>query len=99
MMRRGICVALLCAFAGHFLVSAVAAQSVEQFYKGKRLSLLVASAAGGGYDAYARLVTRHIGRFIPGNPTFIVQNMPGAGGAIAANYLYNVAAKDGTVIS
>src|SRR3984957_12991878 len=96
-MRRGICVVLLCVWAG-FLVSAASAQTVEQFYKGKRISFLVASAAGGGYDAYARLVTRYIGRFIPGNPSFIVQNMPGAGGAIAANYLYNVAAKDGSVI-
>jgi tripartite-type tricarboxylate transporter receptor subunit TctC len=97
-MRRGLCVALICGFAGHFLVAAASAQSVEQFYKGRRLSLLVASAAGGGYDAYARLVTRYLGRFVPGNPTFIVQNMPGAGGAIAANYLYNVAAKDGSVL-
>jgi tripartite-type tricarboxylate transporter receptor subunit TctC len=60
--------------------------------------MLVGSAAGGGYDAYARFVARHLGRFIPGNPGFVVQNMPGAAGALAAGNLYNIAAKDGTVM-
>jgi tripartite-type tricarboxylate transporter receptor subunit TctC len=74
------------------------AQSVESFYKGKRITMLVGSAVGGGYDAYARFVGRHLGRFIPGNPTFVVQNMPGAAGAVAASNLYNVSARDGTVM-
>ena len=60
--------------------------------------MLVGSAVGGGYDAYARFVSRHLGRFIPGNPTFVVQNMPGAAGAVAAGNLYNIAAKDGTAM-
>jgi tripartite-type tricarboxylate transporter receptor subunit TctC len=97
-MSRGIRVALLCVLGGLLSVSAVSAQSVESFYKGKRLTLLVGSAVGGGYDAYARMVSRHLGRFIPGNPTFVVQNMAGAAGAVAAGNLYNVAPKDGTAM-
>jgi tripartite-type tricarboxylate transporter receptor subunit TctC len=97
-MRNRGCRALLSVATWLAVVSTVAAQSADPFYRGRRLTMLVASAAGGGYDAYARLVARHLGRFIPGNPTFVVQNMPGAGGAIAAGYLYNVAAKDGTVL-
>jgi tripartite-type tricarboxylate transporter receptor subunit TctC len=69
-----------------------------QFYSGKTLTIVVGSGAGGGFDTTARLVSRHIGRHIPGNPTVIVQNMPGGGGMVAANYMYNVAPKDGTVI-
>jgi len=97
-MPRRACLALMSIWAGLLLVSAASAQSVESFYRGKRLTIVVGSAVGGGYDAYARLVSRHLGRLIPGNPTFIVQNMPGAGGAVAAGYLYNIAAKDGTVL-
>ena len=97
-MLRGLPIAALCVMAGLLSVPAASAQSVELFYKGKRLTLLVGSAVGGGYDAYARMVSRHLGRFIPGNPTFVVQNMAGAAGAVAAGNLYNVAAKDGTAM-
>jgi tripartite-type tricarboxylate transporter receptor subunit TctC len=72
------------------------AQSVAEFYAGKQLSLLISSTPGGGYDAYARLLARHMGRHIPGNPTVIPKNMPGAGGLTMANYLYARAPKDGT---
>jgi tripartite-type tricarboxylate transporter receptor subunit TctC len=75
------------------------AQSATEFYGGKQLVINVGSAAGGGYDAQARLMARHIGKYIPGHPTVIVQNRPGAGGLVAANYLYNVAPKDGSVIA
>jgi tripartite-type tricarboxylate transporter receptor subunit TctC len=75
-----------------------AAQTVEQFYKGRSITMLVGVAPGGINDLSARLVSRHLGRFIPGNPTFVVQNMPGAAGAVAAGTLYNVSAKDGTVM-
>src|SRR4051794_41583752 len=95
-MLRGIRVAVLCVMAGLLSVSAASAQSVESFYKGKRLTLLVGSAVGGGYDAYARMVSRHLGRFIPGNPTFVVQNMAGAAGAGAAGNPFNIAAQDRT---
>jgi len=76
----------------------LAADPVADFYRGKRLSLYVGSDAGGGYDSYARLVSRHLGRFIPGNPDLIVQNMPGGGGIRVTNNLYNIAAKDGSAI-
>ena len=69
----------------------------DDFYKGKSISLIVGSSTAGGYDTYGRLLARHMGRHIAGNPNFVVQNMPGAGGLRAANHLYNVAAKDGTV--
>jgi tripartite-type tricarboxylate transporter receptor subunit TctC len=72
--------------------------AAEQFYAGKTLTIVVGSGAGGGFDTTARLVSRHIARHIPGAPTVIVQNMPGGGGMVAANYMYNVAPKDGTVI-
>lgn len=71
------------------------AQAPQPFYKGKQITLLIASGAGGGYDAYARSLARHMGRHIPGNPAIVPKNMPGAGGLIAANTLYNSAAPDG----
>ena len=74
------------------------AQQAEPFYAGKRVTVVIGFTAGGGYDAYARLVGRYMMRHIPGNPTLVPQNMPGAGTRVAAKYLYNVAPKDGTVI-
>jgi tripartite-type tricarboxylate transporter receptor subunit TctC len=73
------------------------AQSVEEFYKGKRITITVGYGPGGGYDVFARLLARHMGRHIPGNPQIVVQNMPGAGSLTSVNYLYSVAPKDGTV--
>src|SRR5216684_8810705 len=70
---------------------------VSDFYAGRTVQLVIGYATGGGYDDYARMLGRHIGRHIPGNPTVVVQNMPGAGSIRAANYLYNIAPKDGTV--
>ena len=70
------------------------ADTVADFYKGKQINLIVGYGPGGGYDTYARLLARHFGRFIPGNPNVIVQNMPGAGSLRAVNYLYNVAPKE-----
>jgi tripartite-type tricarboxylate transporter receptor subunit TctC len=72
------------------------AQSVADFYHGKTVTLTVGYSAGGGYDTYARILARHMARHIPGNPTIVVQNAPGAGSMRAANMLYNVAPKDGT---
>jgi len=71
---------------------------VADFYQGKTITILVGSAPGGGYDGDARMVARHLGRHIPGAPTIIVQNMPGARGLAAANNLYNLAKRDGTVM-
>ena len=74
------------------------AQSVEEFYRGKTIRFLAGYGAGTGYDVYMRVVQRHIGSHIPGNPNVLPENMPGAGGLVMTNYLYNVAARDGTVI-
>ena len=70
----------------------------EDYYRGKKIFIVSASSAGGGYDQYARLLARHIGKRIPGAPTIIVQNMPGAEGVKAANFIYNLAPQDGTYI-
>ena len=75
-----------------------AADAVANFYKGRTVQVLVGFGPGGGYDLYARTLSRYMGRHIPGNPTLVPQNMPGAGGVKAMNYLYNVARKDGSVI-
>ncbi|HEY3641173.1 MAG TPA: tripartite tricarboxylate transporter substrate-binding protein [Xanthobacteraceae bacterium] len=76
------------------------AQSAEEFFRAKRdLSLITSSAAGGGYDSYSRLLAQHMSRYLPGHPTIVVQNMLGGGGIRAANYIYNVAPRDGTVFA
>jgi len=75
-----------------------AAQSLADFYAGKSINVLIGTSTGGGYDLYARTLAHHLGRHIPGNPRLLPQNMPGAGGLRAVNYLYCVAPKDGTAI-
>jgi tripartite-type tricarboxylate transporter receptor subunit TctC len=91
------CISVLVAMLG--LANAAPAQdSVADFYRGKTVRIIVGSAAGGGYDGYARLVARHFSRHIPGNPTVVVQNIPGAGGTKAGSYVALQAPKDGTAI-
>jgi len=80
------------------LLARAHAESVADFYKGKNLDLYIGYSVGGGYDLYARLLARHLGRHIPGNPTVLPQNMPGAGSLRLTNWLYGAAAKDGSVI-
>jgi tripartite-type tricarboxylate transporter receptor subunit TctC len=75
-----------------------AAEDVAAFYNGKTITATIGYPPGGGYDVYMRALARHVGRHIPGNPTVVPRNMPGAGSLVAANYIYNNAAKDGTVI-
>jgi tripartite-type tricarboxylate transporter receptor subunit TctC len=74
------------------------ADSVADFYQGKRVTMYIGSSAGGGTDLYGRLVANFIGKHIPGNPTIVPANVPGANGLVAANQLFNIAAKDGTAI-
>ena len=74
------------------------AQAVADFYRGRNVTLIVGYSAGGGYDTYSRILARHLGKHIPGNPAIVVQNMPGAGSLKLTNYLYNVAPKDGSTI-
>jgi tripartite-type tricarboxylate transporter receptor subunit TctC len=78
--------------------SAIAADAAENFYRGRTVTVLVGFAPGGGYDLYARTLARYMGKHMPGRPTFITQNMPGAGSMKVMNYLYNAARKDGTFI-
>jgi tripartite-type tricarboxylate transporter receptor subunit TctC len=73
-------------------------RAADDFYQGRQIRLVVGTAAGQDYDSWARLIARHIGRFIPGSPTIVVENMPGAGHILATNYLFNLAPRDGTVI-
>ena len=93
---------LSCAFAvAAALVGASAAQAdpVADFYKGKTVRLLIGYSVGGGYDQYARILARHMGKYIPGNPSIVPENMPGAGSLKVVNYIYNVAPKDGTAFA
>ena len=68
------------------------------YYEGKTIRIIVGTSPGGGYDTYTRVLARHFGKHIPGNPTIIVDNMPGAGGLVSANYLFRVAKPDGLTI-
>ncbi len=77
---------------------AYAASTDDSFYKGKTVRLIVAFSAGGGYDTYSRTIARHLGKYIPGNPTVVVDNMTGAGGIIHANYMFKQAKPDGLTI-
>jgi Tripartite tricarboxylate transporter family receptor len=81
------------------MTSGKPAPAQEAFYKGKVIRLIEAYTAGGGYDTYARLIARYLGRHIPGNPAVVVENMTGAGGLIAVNYLYNRAEPDGLTLA
>jgi tripartite-type tricarboxylate transporter receptor subunit TctC len=84
--------------AGFGAVPAVA-DPVAEFYKGKTVSLVVGHEVGSGYDVYGRVLARHLARHIPGQPTVVVQNMVGAAGMIASNWVYNIAPRDGTVVA
>jgi len=85
------------ASAALFIASASLAKA-DDFYKGKTIRVTVGLAPGGGYDTYARAVARHMGKHVPGNPSFVVDNMLGAGSLVAANYTYNKADRDGTFV-
>jgi tripartite-type tricarboxylate transporter receptor subunit TctC len=95
MCWRLLCLVSIAAFA---VQRAEAQDSVAEFYRGRQITVIVGSSAGGGYDIYARLLSRHMPKHIPGNPTMTVSNMAGAGSNAAAAHLYNVAPKDGTII-
>lgn len=79
--------------------SATAPASAQEFYRGKTINLLVGGTAGGGFDTISRILAQHYGRYIAGEPNITVRTMPGGGGIVVANHIYNVAAKDGTVIA
>jgi tripartite-type tricarboxylate transporter receptor subunit TctC len=91
-----IAAAALTVLAG--ITASARADTVADFYKGKQISLIIGTSAGNDYDFRARLLARHMGRYIPGEPTIVPRNMPGAGGVNAANYFANVAPQDGSII-
>jgi tripartite-type tricarboxylate transporter receptor subunit TctC len=88
----------LCLIASFAFVPPARAQSVEDFYRGKSISLIIGFSVGGGYDLYARHLARHMSKHIPGKPAIVPQNMTGAGSLRAANFIYSAAPKDGTAI-
>lgn len=93
-MKRFICrIAILTLF-----LTSAAAHAQDTFYQGKTVRIIVGASAGGGYDTYSRTIARHMGKHIPGNPTLVVDNMPGAGFLISANYMYKIAKPDGLTI-
>src|SRR5215510_4723011 len=99
MARRSLGFAVAVALIAVLSVGRARAADVADFYRGKQINLVVGYGPGGGYDVYARLVARHLGRHVPGNPAVVVQNMPGAGSLRAVNYLANTAPRDGSVIA
>ena len=97
-LRAGLATAL--ALAASLLASPTRAQPADEFFRGKKeLNLITSSAVGGGYDSYSRLIAHHMSKYLPGNPTIVVQNILGGGGIRATNYIYNVAPRDGTVFA
>ena len=95
---RWIAAALVSAMALCGPLQPASAQAPDEFYRGRQIRFIVGTAAGQDYDAWSRLIARHMGRFIAGNPSFVVENMPGAGHILATNYLFNLAPRDGSVI-
>ena len=93
--KTGLAVALVAALG---LAAGNPAVAADDFFKGKTIRVIVGYAPGGGYDTYTRQIVRHMGQYIPGNPSFIVQNMTGAGSLVAANYIQKRAKRDGTVL-
>ena len=96
MLRSLLFRAVLAGFA--FCASVACPAIAQDFYAGKTITIVIGSAPGGSYDFYARIVARYLGKHIPGNPAFVVQNMPGANSKVMAGYVYEIAAKDGTVL-
>jgi tripartite-type tricarboxylate transporter receptor subunit TctC len=97
MIKKALIATAAFAMASGFAGSA-SADAISKFYKGKRVKIIVGASSGGGYGTYARMVAAHLGKHIPGNPRIIAQFMQGAASIRAANYVYNVAPQDGTVI-
>ena len=95
-MKRIVCLAWIITLG--LLFGAPQASAQEPYYQGKVVKMVLGHSPGGGYDAYTRLIGRHLGKYLPGNPSVVVENMPGAGSMISANYNYNVAKPDGLTI-
>jgi tripartite-type tricarboxylate transporter receptor subunit TctC len=96
---RSTCAAWLALLAASVSATSLQAQDAETFFAGKTINLIVASTPGGGYDAYARTLERHFARHVPGKPSLTIQYIPGGGGMVAANTLFNLAKRDGTTLA
>ena len=88
----------LVSFLGVLIPCITSIYAQEPFYRGKTVRMRVGGSAGGGYDTYTRVIARHIGKHVPSNPTFVVENVTGAGTLISANHVYKVAKPDGLTI-
>src|SRR3954469_8877903 len=99
MMHVRLSAAAIVFLTAVFPTAAVSPPTVEDFYRGKKLDMIIGYSPGGTYDLYARLVARYLGNYIPGKPIIVPRNMPGAGSRAAANWVYNIAPKDGTVLA
>ncbi|MDB5652369.1 MAG: tripartite tricarboxylate transporter family receptor [Hyphomicrobiales bacterium] len=97
-MKSAVTSWLTAIMTSFLFVSSGTAGPVEDFYRGKQIALIVPSGVGGGYDLYSRFLARYLGKHIPGSPSVVVKNMPGAGGIAAANYIYSIAPADGLTI-
>lgn len=95
-MRYGLGFGFLAVWIG--LAQPAIAQSDADFYRGKQIEFVIGTSSGGTFDSWTRALSRHWGKYIPGNPTFVPRNMPGGGHVIATNYLYNKAPRDGTTV-
>jgi tripartite-type tricarboxylate transporter receptor subunit TctC len=99
MVRPSVLLAALVAVSQACLWASTAAAQDDDFYRGKTITIVIPIGPGGAYDTYARLVSRHMPKYLPGTPTMVARNMPGAGGVIASNYVYNNAPQDGTTLT
>ena len=99
MLERAVFLAAVVLLSQLLGLGSKAGAQEDNFYRGKTITIIIPIGPGGAYDAYARLIARHLGKQLPGNPTIIARNMPGAGGVIASNYLYNSAPQDGTTLA
>src|SRR4051794_20459280 len=83
------------------IASAVLSEAAlaDDFYRGKTITIMVGGTAGGGFDTISRVMSTHLGKYIPGNPSFVVRDVPGGGGIVVGNTIYNLAPKDGTQIA
>src|SRR5579859_5507201 len=98
-MQRRFAFLLLGLLVATAPVARAAAQPAAEFYKGRVIKLILSTGEGGGYGTYANAIVPYLQRYLPGNPKIIIQHMQGAGGLVAANYLYNVAPRDGTMFA
>ena len=97
-MKQGMAISRSPSLLSQLSLQRSAAFAQDNFYQGKTVRIIVGASAGGGYDTYSRTIARHMGKHVPGNPTFVVENMPGAGFLISANYMYKIAKPDGLTI-